>query len=373
LKKRCDLDFAESSESVPIASYNVTIKTKPMGFKLLAHSTTIIKVDQAAAEAGLKPFSKITHVNDMRVTAKTIKSALRSVIVPFKLSLDTLSLPPATTPKSEWCFDFAIAQRAHNAKRHLSYGPSKKMQVNAHTAGDDTSCANSTFLCVADGVGEFQEGAAYWSNMLVENMHKQVKKMPRHTIKAVSPFKALHKAFEAMPTSIIGSTTVTMAILDNEGALQTLNLGDSTFLVFRKGKIIVRGVEFIEHGGMAPAQIGPRANSPFLAHHGALKTVPLELGDIILLATDGIFDNLYDEDLNDLILDNYNSLSSMVAKIIRRAVYSSTFQRAGGSPFTHLCRHAVEKKRQGSFLWGNTGKPDDMSVVIGRVTAKSGK
>lgn len=100
-----------------------------------------------------------------------------------------------------------------------------------------------------------------------------------------------------------------MLILNRENStVYTANIGDSGFIVVRKGHIIHRSEEQ-QHYFNTPFQLSlppPGQNvlsdSPESADS---LSFPVEDGDVILAATDGVFDNVP----NDLLLDILKTVS----------------------------------------------------------------
>lgn len=106
-----------------------------------------------------------------------------------------------------------------------------------------------------------------------------------------------------------GSSTACVLILNRENStVYTANIGDSGFIVVRKGQIIHRSEEQ-QHYFNTPFQLSlppPGQNvlsdSPESADS---LSFPVENGDVILAATDGVFDNVP----TDLLLDILETVS----------------------------------------------------------------
>ncbi|XP_078278192.1 protein phosphatase PTC7 homolog isoform X3 [Rhinoraja longicauda] len=128
---------------------------------------------------------------------------------------------------------------------------------------------------------------------------------------------------------VIGSSTACLVILDREKhCLYTANLGDSGFLIVRDGRIIHRSDEQ-QHYFNTPFQL---AIAPPEAQGSVLNDSPetaegftfnMEVGDIILTATDGLFDNMTDymilQQLRQLKDCNHESLKETVKNIAEQA------------------------------------------------------
>ncbi|ORY45346.1 hypothetical protein BCR33DRAFT_697404, partial [Rhizoclosmatium globosum] len=96
----------------------------------------------------------------------------------------------------------------------------------------------------------------------------------------------------------VGSTTALIAFLRDD-ELRIATLGDTSCLVFRNGALIFR-TEEQQHSFNFPYQLG--SDSKDTPEKDALTyRVKVQEGDLIVVGSDGIFDNLFDEDILDLI------------------------------------------------------------------------
>ena len=103
-------------------------------------------------------------------------------------------------------------------------------------------------------------------------------------------------------TTETGSSTLVIASLDREApVLYTSNIGDSGYLLLRKTPTelvsIFRSKEQT-HGFNFPYQIGSGGDDPEKAE---TQLHSVDHNDILVVGTDGLFDNLYDEQIKELI------------------------------------------------------------------------
>ncbi|KAF9959136.1 hypothetical protein BGZ72_010265 [Mortierella alpina] len=114
----------------------------------------------------------------------------------------------------------------------------------------------------------------------------------------VNPVQILQKSYEqsardAKQEGLIGSSTACLAILRDD-ELRIANLGDCGVSIIRRNEFIFR-TEEQQHSFNYPYQLGTGStDSPTDAQ---VFTVKVESGDIVVMGTDGIFDNLFDEDI----------------------------------------------------------------------------
>ncbi|KAF9345254.1 hypothetical protein BGX34_004907 [Mortierella sp. NVP85] len=114
----------------------------------------------------------------------------------------------------------------------------------------------------------------------------------------VNPVDIMEKSYEqslldAKNEGLIGSSTACLAILRDD-ELRIANLGDCGVSVIRRNEFIFR-TEEQQHSFNYPYQLGTgSSDSPSDA---LTFTVKVESGDIVVMGSDGIFDNLFDEDI----------------------------------------------------------------------------
>ena len=81
--------------------------------------------------------------------------------------------------------------------------------------------------------------------------------------------------------------------------LCVLNLGDSACIVVRDGKQVAKSRE-ISHYFDCPYQLS--TDSPDIPRDGTKLNYHLQRGDIVIMGSDGVFDNLFDSDIVDCTL-----------------------------------------------------------------------
>ncbi|RZR80577.1 hypothetical protein BHM03_00006612 [Ensete ventricosum] len=89
-----------------------------------------------------------------------------------------------------------------------------------------------------------------------------------------------------------------------------------------------------------------------------IKSMGVEPGDIIVVATDGVFDNLFDREVVPLIKSGlaFDQSAERIANLIADAAQRNSIRRLKETPFSRACRKAG-KRRKG-------GKKDDITVVV---------
>jgi len=174
-----------------------------------------------------------------------------------------------------------------------------------------------------------------------------------------SGFELLRKASGGAP---VGSSTACVASLDRlSGELRVANLGDSGAFLVRGGGDCVLESKAQQHRFNCPYQlmVAPAGygggDDPKLADVYAAK---VQEGDLLVLATDGVLDNVSREQLLDVATEMRSAGPEAIAE---RLVHLARTRARGGdeTPFS-LAARAAGYRHVG-------GKPDDITVVVARV------
>ncbi|XP_044758746.1 protein phosphatase PTC7 homolog isoform X2 [Coccinella septempunctata] len=242
--------------------------------------------------------------------------------------------------------------------------------------GDDawftTRYKSADVLGVADGVGGWR---AYGIDPGEFSMHlmktcERLIKLGRFT--PSNPSELLARSYYELlhhKKSILGSSTACVVVLNRENStLYTANIGDSGYMVVRGGRVIHRSEEQ-QHYFNTPFQLSlppPGYQADVLSDQpdsAITENFPVEDGDVILVATDGVFDNLpHNLLINELTkvqgernASRLQMVANSIAWMARNLSYDETFI----SPFA-----------ESAFANGiNTigGKPDDITVILATV------
>ncbi|KAL0077232.1 phosphatase 2C-like domain-containing protein [Phycomyces blakesleeanus] len=173
--------------------------------------------------------------------------------------------------------------------------------------GDDAYFKRHDALGVADGVGGWRtrDGAnpALYSRKIMHYAQLEIGRVrdaiqPYGVDEQISPVDVMNKAYQlttqdTVSEGIVGSTTACIVLLcQNE--LRVANIGDCGVSVIRRDNFIFRSEEQ-QHSFNFPYQLGTSScDTPADAQQFSVK---VEEGDIIILGSDGLFDNLYDEEI----------------------------------------------------------------------------
>jgi serine/threonine protein phosphatase PrpC len=107
----------------------------------------------------------------------------------------------------------------------------------------------------------------------------------------------LHKAHSA--TCSIGAATAIVAILDRSGTLDVANVGDCGLRNLRSGKVVF-ATSPQQHYFDCPYQFSSSEGGQSASDAAVFKAELLK-GDTIVLGSDGLFDNVYDRDIESTL------------------------------------------------------------------------
>ncbi|KAK2725758.1 protein phosphatase PTC7 homolog [Artemia franciscana] len=255
--------------------------------------------------------------------------------------------------------------------KDLKSGKMKKGQIGEDAWVIARSKAGDV-LGVADGVGGWRQygvDPGLFSSGLLRAVDNLVS---LGMITPSRPASLLASAFRELRNSkmqVVGSSTACLLVLSREdNKLYSANIGDSGFLVVRGGEVVHRSEEQ-QHYFNTPYQLslpppGQRghvlSDSPESADQSQF---PVQDGDVILMATDGVFDNVPDTVLLGELTkisgvrdpSSLQQTANAIALIARTLAFDSRFV----SPFAKNARQA------GIHAIG--GKPDDITVLLATV------
>jgi protein phosphatase PTC7 len=179
-----------------------------------------------------------------------------------------------------------------------------------HKGGEDAAFGTLNAIGVADGVGGWASRGVdpgLYSKGLMSSAARVAAANPAP--ETPTPTALLRAAFDDVESQrILGSTTAIVVTLESvaksQAAIHVANLGDSGILLLRPPKgparpttqTLFRSVEQ-QHEFNFPFQLGgtgPGRDTPEMAD---ATTHAVEENDLVILGSDGLFDNLFDEEI----------------------------------------------------------------------------
>lgn len=238
----------------------------------------------------------------------------------------------------------------------------------AYRGGEDASfiADNGLAIGVADGVGAWALSgidAGVFAKQLMANAKDAVRQLPPGPSAPVEALRIAHGKSTAL-----GSSTACVVYLDGRASvLYAANLGDSGFLVVRDGTSIFKSPAQTWSFN-CPYQLGPIGNAQSYNQPDDAESFAIEVrpGDVIVAATDGVFDNLFTEDCVKIVdAARRQGLSAGEASdAVAKMAFKVGNDRRATTPF------ALDAQANGiSYLGG--GKLDDITVVVSYVSGKS--
>jgi len=296
-----------------------------------------------------KPFVPYTHKQQLTVAptsaenSEASSASSTSSLCDFDVvDMDTSSTATLEEPSGliQLRLSAGAASIPHPAKKH-------KGGEDAHFISDDNNV-----IGVADGVGG-------WEALGVDSGLYSRSLMNHACISANSGIKnpaELLKIAHERCLDIQGSTTACIiSLIDNK--IHAANLGDSGFLIIRKGNLIFKTKEQ-QHYFNCPFQIGSSRDMPEDAQRIVVEDV--QPGDIIVACTDGVFDNLFTEAIVRIVNDSLLLDPPAIAQRLAAAAHTIGCDPSAFTPF----QDGAQKTGQ---LWQG-GKLDDISCVVAKVS-----
>ncbi|KAH7840424.1 hypothetical protein Vadar_016629 [Vaccinium darrowii] len=238
---------------------------------------------------------------------------------------------------------------------YIPKGKSSKPQ------GDDAHfiCEEKNTFGVADGVGGWSKSGVDAGQYARELMANCVKEIENAEKGEVDPRRVLDEAYRN--TNAEGSSTACILTLTNNHAV-VANVGDSGFMVIREGKEVFKS-SIQQHTFNCPYQLGnaTRSDSPNLAQ---MYRTPVKPGDVIVMGTDGLLDNMFSEDICVVVkmMTESSSEPQQAAWVIAEHAYNNSVDSLAATPFVQAAVMA------GKDHLG--GKADDITVIVAYVVAK---
>ncbi|KAL5121265.1 Protein phosphatase 2C 7 [Pleosporales sp. CAS-2024a] len=357
-------------------------------------------------------------------------------------SFRTTSHYRSTTPQFSYhvAASYSAKQDRFNAEANLftnpPYDPSKSTMANLRACKDTLNKAHraksgqdafffsqigttgATTFGVADGVGGWVESGldpADFSHGLCEYMTCAARSWPQGAnTTSLHPRDLLQIAYDEVTEDESiegGGSTACLAVAEPDGNVQVANLGDSGFMHLG-GNAVRHFTQPQTHAFNTPYQLSktPHRMLVQMAVFGGpttLSDLPKESsvthhkvrhGDVLVFATDGVWDNLSPQDCLGIVsrqmvdmgawVENDGAIA--VGKHLAQLVHAGSKQKAGKDSLqakvaTAIAREAkstgLNTRRDGPFAkevqkaypgenW-HGGKPDDIAVVVAVVLEES--
>ena len=175
----------------------------------------------------------------------------------------------------------------------------------------------------------------------------------------IDPKKGIMEAYAHL--SEIGSATFCMGKLDSDGIFRVANIGDSGFMVIRDGQILIESAEH-QHRFNYPYQLGigedGKPHGQDRPEDAEVYSMELESGDIIVMGSDGLFDNLWPKQILSYF-DTYDLNPKINSEVLAKLAYAESQKKDNFVPFFQRAKDARQP-----FASYRGGKEDDISVIV---------
>ncbi|KAI8331197.1 phosphatase 2C-like domain-containing protein [Chlamydoabsidia padenii] len=300
---------------------------------------------------------------------------------PLLLPNDPFATIPAATKERRPDYKFAhgasgFAKRRQHNKRRPYHPP--KQRLYSEQMGEDAFFRRSDSFGISDGVGGWSGSKAadpaFFARQLMHHAYLELERYDNiddpcfSQYENVDPVQILQKSYEASlieaeKDGIVGSCTACLAVLRHD-ELRIANLGDCGISVIRRNNYIFRSEEQ-QHAFNFPYQLGTGSSDQ--PKDAQVFNVKVEKDDIIIMGSDGLYDNLFDKEILAIIktqLAPYSDMNKILPfepqllsdALAHRAKTVSDNRRNVDSPFRKKAIH------EGYHYQG--GKMDDISVVV---------
>lgn len=275
---------------------------------------------------------------------------------------------------------------------------------------------------VADGVGGWQDQGvdpSEYSQALCGLMAGSANIYEGQEETPCKPQALLQQAYDAVmanPRIHAGGCTASLGVMNATGSIETANLGDSGYLIFGPGKVAYRS-EAQTHAFNTPYQLSkvpPKMQQQYAIFGGTthfsetpkqadISSHQLKHGDIVVFATDGVWDNLSAQDTLQVVArimeeggfwfksHNFQGAETMLNETLIRSLPRTISSDIQDSYLPGLIAAAVmreaklaglDRRREGPFArevkqrypnegWEG-GKADDIAVVVCVVVEEDG-
>ena len=226
---------------------------------------------------------------------------------------------------------------------------------------------------VFDGVGAWQDeniNPIYWSMAVADGCSAAI--MDGMT----GPISILGEGYKnAISSGHEGSCTACIAIKNGPRSIAIANLGDSATALYREGEMVFE-TQQQEYMFNYPYSLSSEKDAKPADADRKLLT-KLKSGDILIMATDGLWDNLYHKEIIKFLDDDLNP-EDIAANLAVSAFHASN----DGKRWAPFSQAAVENLYSSSPYADDPeftpppaplvdymgGKPDDITVIVGRLS-----
>eukprot|EP00271_Cylindrocystis_brebissonii_P009495 TRINITY_DN243_c0_g1_i2.p1 TRINITY_DN243_c0_g1~~TRINITY_DN243_c0_g1_i2.p1 ORF type:complete len:762 (-),score=236.25 TRINITY_DN243_c0_g1_i2:1866-4151(-) len=239
---------------------------------------------------------------------------------------------------------------------HLDVGISAlDHPARTQRGGEDAHFIVGNWIGVADGFSGWAKlgvNSGLYSRELMWNCAELV----RDECPTAAPKLVIEESCSR--TDLQGSCTVTVGHMDGQ-IFRAAIMGDSGFMLIRSGQVVLRSRP-MQHSFNLPYQVGTSGgNDPSECEEYAVE---VQARDILLLGTDGLFDNVFEDVIAGTLTQAFCDGKAPEAAAQQLAVLAQkqSLQLSGCTPFREAARSHGQQY--------DGGKKDDITVIVAFVT-----
>jgi len=299
-----------------------------------------------------------------RPFARATGAASAAAFLPTWRSFDKnpqCETPLATNAHQRRVFGLESAARCVSGKEPRSVAPPIQQDCGEDAFFLARSSVKDVRLGIADGVGGWRKHGvdpALFAWELMSNC--QVAAEGGNVDGAQAVLADGYKKLVSKENAPEGSCTACVASLDRVGGeLKVANLGDSGAILVRKGGCCVLETEEQLHCFNNPYALTLNPDNKLDTVESSLVyTAQVTEGDVLLMATDGFFDNVWTEKALMLLEDMCEAEPRDIAEALLQLSQKNSRSKLP-TPFSHSAL------RNGRMHRG--GKRDDITIIVSRV------
>ena len=159
-----------------------------------------------------------------------------------------------------------------------------------------------------------------------------------------------------------GSTTALVAHLNDDNTLNISQVGDSNLIVIRENRVVFQ-TQSGTHSRDAPFAMGLGSKDNF-NKVCVDYTFFCQSGDIIIMGTDGLWDNLYPVQIIDILKTTQLKSPTRMAKVLLSIAYEKSEDEEIWSPYSQTAYEAGDIYDTLDLSVWEGGKPDDITIVV---------
>lgn len=241
-------------------------------------------------------------------------------------------------------------------------------------AGDDAMLVCSTTMAIADGVSGWeskgeQSSSGIWARSMLETLSRlmteyKISHVPHHLnnrdIEQILDDTYLHTSHLMDLQGLKGSSTLVLGMLSGD-MLKMISIGDSKIYIIRDGEIVKTNEEQMV-SDLCPKQIGTQTLNVLPSQMCWVDDMELQEGDLIVMCSDGISDNLYEWEILEML--NKNMKKDNMRKVANRILAKAKQVAFDDHAYTPYNEKVNKINPDGCSIGG---KLDDMSLAIAKV------